>query len=74
MGSTIEPHASWVRGRPRPHTETAGWWRLRNKSAIPRQPSGWSPRPGKAKPACAGATLLVRAEALPERAEAPAGL
>jgi len=24
MGSTIEPHASWVRGRPRPHAETAG--------------------------------------------------
>jgi hypothetical protein len=33
-----------------------------------------SPRLCKAKPACAGATLLVRAEALPEHGEAPAGL
>jgi len=24
MGSTIEPRASWERGRPRPHAETAG--------------------------------------------------
>jgi len=31
-------------------------------------------RLSKAKPACAGATLRVRAEALPERVEAPAGL
>ena len=33
-----------------------------------------TPRLARAKPACAGATLRVRAEALPERAEAPAGL
>ena len=33
-----------------------------------------SPRLSMAKPACAGATLRVRAEALPERGEAPAGL
>ena len=33
-----------------------------------------SPRLCKAKPACAGATLRVRAEALPEHVEAPAGL
>ena len=32
------------------------------------------PRLARAKPACAGATLRVRAEALPERGEAPAGL
>jgi len=25
MGKMIEPRASWVRGRPRPHAETAGW-------------------------------------------------
>ena len=31
-------------------------------------------RLSEAKPACAGATLLVRAEALPEHGEAPAGL
>jgi len=33
-----------------------------------------SPRLCRAKPACAGATSLVRAEALPERVEAPTGL
>jgi hypothetical protein len=32
------------------------------------------PRLARAKPACAGATLRVRAEATPERGEAPSGL
>jgi len=41
---------------------------IEKKSAILRQPSGWSPRPGKAQ------RCPVRAEALPERGEAPAGL
>gem|GEM_PF-2605815 len=33
-----------------------------------------SPRLYGARPICAGATLRMRAEALPERVEAPAGL
>jgi len=36
------------------HLLPSGSWRLSIKSALPHEPSGWSPRLCMAKPACAG--------------------
>jgi len=30
----IEARMSWVRGRPRPHAEPAGWWRRNDWSTY----------------------------------------